>query len=732
MKTIDQCVGDTEKIDTSRVYSAGMLKLGSSKIQPDHIERLAVVYVRQSSPRQVLNNRESRELQYGLAQLALSYGWHKDRILVVDDDQGQSGTTAEDRFGFQRLLAEVSLNHVGLVLGIEMSRLARSCKDWYHLLELCGIFGALLGDQDGLYDPSNYNDRLLLGLKGTMSEAELHIIRSRMDQGRRNKARRGELFSRLPLGYMFDASAKIVLDPDQQTRSLVNLIFDKFDEVGTARGVLLYLKRNQIKLPFRSFTARNKGVVEWRLATASTIYSILKHPFYAGAYAYGRRKVDKRRRQVGKPSSGRVCQPTENWEVLIHDRLPAFITWERYVANQARFVQNRPLPNTLGAPREGRALLGGLVKCGRCGWSMRVLRHTVSGTARYHCCSQEKEGDFTQCQSLPNGVLDELICRQVLTVVEPAALEVSMKAADNIEQERQRLNKNRLQQLERATYEVKLAKRQYDSVDSENRLVAAELERQWETALRSQRNLQDEYDRTGKERSLKLTSDERNQISVLSKNLPLIWNDPATSSADRQEIIRCLIDRVVVNARGQTEIVDVEVNWSGGYISRHEIKRTISRYDLLADFDRMKARIIELRTQGRTAAAIANALNTEGYYPPKRKNQFDAVTIRMLCKRLMLNAPRADSINSESLLAENESWIRDICHELGIPQSSMSKWCARGWVHARKVMITRCRWIVWTDKEERERLAKLHAYRRCGPIRGYPAELTTPKNRLKK
>lgn len=729
MTTIETSVTNTTIIDTLPTPSSVLLQQGSSKIQSEHLERLAIVYVRQSSPRQVLNNRESRELQYGLVGLATSYGWHDDRILVIDDDQGKSGETAENRFGFQRLLAEVSLNHVGLVLGTEMSRLARCCKDWYHLLELCGVFGTLLADQDGLYEPGNYNDRLLLGLKGTMSEAELHIIRNRMDQGRRNKARRGELFGRLPMGYMFDASGDVVHDPDEQTRALVRMIFDKFEELGTARGVLLYLKRNHIKLPFRSYVTPNKGEVEWRLATASTIYGILKHPFYAGAYAYGRRKVDRRRRQNGQPHSGRVCQPIDAWEVLIHDHMPAFITWEQYTVNQQRLLQNRSHPNSLGAPRQGQTLLGGLVKCGRCGWKMRVLRHTVAGTARYHCPSQEKEGDHTQCQSLPTDVLDQLVSSQVLKAVEPSALELSRKAATDIEQERRRLLKNWQQQLERAKYEVQRARRQYDTVDPENRLVAAELERQWEATLREQCNLQDEYDREGKTRPAELTPEEHRQIETLSTDLPSLWNDASTSAVDRQEVVRCLIEKIIVNARGQTEMVDVEVHWCGGYVGHHEIRRPVGRYEFLADFERMKTRIIELRGEGQTAGDIANALNTEGYYPPRQRQKFNAVMIRMLIKRLGLNSSRADAVNSEHLLGENESWIREVCHELGIPQSVMCKWCVRGWVHARKVMISRRRWIVWADDDERERLKRLHTHRRIGPQRCYPEELTTPKQR---
>jgi hypothetical protein len=326
-------------------------------------------------------------------------------------------------------------------------------------------------------------------------------------------------------------------------------------------------------------------------------------------------------------------------------------------------------------------------------------------------------------------VLDALTGRQVLKAVEPSALELSMQAADDIERERHRLQENWRQQLERAKYEVRLAKRQYDSVDSENRLVAAELERQWEQALRLQRNLQDKYDRLGQTQSPKLTVAERRQIERLATDLPAIWNDPSTSAADRQEVIRSLIDRVIVHARGQTEVIDVEIRWAGGYISRHEIKRPVSRYEFLADFERMKARVIELRNHGLTAGRIAEVLNAEGYSPPRRRQEFNAVMIRMLVKRLRLNTPRTDSVNNAHLLGDQEWWVRDLCHELAIPQSVLSKWCVRGWVHARKVMITRHRWIVWADDEERERLKRLHSPRRIGPRRGYPEELTTPKPR---
>lgn len=719
----------TSQVRSARLDSDHFLNLATSKIQPQHLDRLAVVYVRQSSPRQVTENRESRELQYSLSRRAVAYGWHEDRVLIIDDDQGQSGRTAENRMGFQRLLAEVGLNHVGLVLGIEMSRLARSCKDWYQLLELCAVFSALLADQDGLYDPSNYNDRLLLGLKGTMSEAELHILRCRMEQGKRNKAERGELFERLPMGYVFGPSREVLLDPDEQTRSLVRLIFEKFDELGTGRGVLMYFKRHKIRLPFHIYAGPNKGQIEWRLPSASTIYGMLKHPIYAGAYARGRRRVDPRRRVVGQPHSGRISMARDQWDVLIQDRLPAYITWDKYLANQEILAENVPRPNTRGPVREGPTLLGGLVKCGRCGWRMRVHYHATGGSATYHCPSQEKEGDHSLCQDVNSLVLDELVSQLVLKAVEPASLTLSLQASEDIESERQRLHQQGQQQLERAKYHTQRAKRQYDAVEPENRLVARELERQWEGALCEERTLQDKYDRLRVDQPPQLSPDERQRIEALAQELPRLWADDRTSPADRQAVIRCLVEQVVVTLQGETECADVAIHWAGGFVSHHETLRPVSRYDMLRDYDRLKQRITELRQNGKTASEVADTLNKEGFYPPRLRNEFNAVMVRMLAKRLGLNGPRADSLAHEHLRGPSEWWIRDLCHKLRIPQSVMSKWCCRGWVHARKVMITRFRWIVWADDQEQDRLRRLHAHRRTGPDRCFPRELTTPKKR---
>ena len=352
----------------------------SAKITDAHRAKLAVVYVRQSTPQQVAENRESLARQYALADQARALGWPAERVLVIDEDLGQSDRTADARLGFQRLLAEVTMDHVGLVLGLEMSRLSRSCKDWHHFLEVCGIFGALLADQDGVYDPSDPNDRLVLGLKGQISEMELHTIRSRLERGKLNKARRGELFINAPIGYVKTPAGGLALDPDEQVRAVVRLVFDKFDELGTAHGVARYLRQNHIRLGIRPHDGPNRGNLEWRPALVSTVYRILSHPGYAGTYAYGRTPIEpKRRRRNGQP--GIRHAPMAEWAVTLHDHLPAYITWEHYLRNRERLRQNRTTSTTRGHARRGIALLSGLVFCGQCGRRKGVLYGDTSRPA---------------------------------------------------------------------------------------------------------------------------------------------------------------------------------------------------------------------------------------------------------------------------------------------------------------------------------------------------------------
>ncbi len=353
--------------------SRASCSLISSKLQPWHLDRQAVVYVRQSSPQQVLENRESTARQYALVDRAVALGWSRERVEVIDEDQGISGKSIEGRIGFQHLLAEVGLDHVGLILGLEMSRLARSCKDWHQLLELCSIFRTLLADQDGLYDPTEFNDRLLLGLKGTMSEAELHILKGRMLQGRLNKADRGELLTHPPIGYVLNVDrTSLEFDPDEQAQTVVRMIFTEFPRQRTMYGLLHFLVKQGIRIPVRPMGGSNRGHLEWHRPCRETLTTMLHNPVYAGAYRYGHRHLDPRRQQPGRSKTGTIRIPLEQCRVLIKDRFPAYISWEEFAENQTRLTQNQWRANAQGAPRSGPSLLGGLVYCGRCGQRLMV------------------------------------------------------------------------------------------------------------------------------------------------------------------------------------------------------------------------------------------------------------------------------------------------------------------------------------------------------------------------
>lgn len=702
------------------------LSLAGSKIKPSHWERLAIVYVRQSTPRQVAVNRESTDLQYQLVRRAEGLGWRPDRVLVIDDDLGQSASTAVHRVGFQRLLAEVGLNHVGLILGSEMSRLARSCKDWYQLLELAAVFGVLIADQEGLYDPGEYNDRLLLGLKGTMSEAELHVLRDRLLRGKRNKAARGELLSHAPVGYIRLPTGEMVLDPDQQVQAVVRLVFEKFAELGSARQVLLYLTRHGIRLPIRPRSGPARGQLEWRLPVPATIYNMLRHPMYAGAYCYGRSQTDPRHKVAGKPQSGRVRVPEDQWQVLRRNQLPAYISWEEYETNRERLRQNCASFATAGTARRGPALLAGLVACAHCGW--RLFVHYRGHLPRYICRRDDPVVASPQrCPTVAARVVDDLVSQSVLTALQPAAVELSLAAADNFQREAERLESHWQQQLERARYHAERARRQYDAAEPENRLVARELERRWDDALREEQRLTEDYARFRQSQATPLSDADRRCITGLAADIPALW--ATAGPAERKAIIRHLVERVEVGASKNSEQVAVTIRWTGGHVSCHAISRPVGKYERLRDFPRLLARIRELRSEGRRSAEIAACLNAEDFRSPKGDQRFTADRVRQFVARFQLNERRLAGDAEAARLDEGEVWMTDLAVELGIPVATLTAWCRKGWVHARKVEAVESRWAVWVDGEEKDRLRRLGAGRGGGVKYPYPAELKEPKVR---
>jgi DNA invertase Pin-like site-specific DNA recombinase len=695
----------------------------SAKIQPAHLGKLATVYIRQSSPHQVLHNRESRERQYALGQRAVALGWPRGSVRVVDDDQGHSGRTAEDRHGFHDLLSEVTMGHVGLVLALEISRLARSNKDWHNLLELCAIFGTLLADEDGIYDPNDSNDRLLLGLKGTISEFELITMRNRLLRGRLNKAQRGELFLQVPRGYVIGPDGQVTLDPDEQAQSVVRLIFAKFEEIGSLYGVFRYLIQNNIRLPLRGAGGSHKGELHWRRASIISLWQMLHHPSYAGAYVYGRRFRDLRRTTKTSSRPYIRWRDRDEWNVLIKDRLPAYISWAQYEQNREQLKQNRWRAPSRGTPRQGLALLPGLVVCGVCGWRLRV-RYSDKDHVTYFChrhCMQAMPKCGPGFRGRP---LDELVAQQVLKALEPASVELSLKAQADLEQERQRRHRHWQQNLQRAHYDCELAERRYKSVDPAYRLVAMTLEQNWETALRQERQLQEEYDRFQRERPRQLSPEERHRILEGASDIAGLWRMSSTTPQDRQAVLRCLVDRVVVHVRADSEHVDVTIHWAGGYTSQHDLVRTVQSYARLRDIDALAKRVAVLCQQGSIAREIAKRLNAEGFRPPQGRGGFTTSIVRSFLKRQGLKIK--DGSDAERL-AKDEWKLADLARQLHTTIGRLTDWARRGWVHSRRTPVRRY-WILWADAAEVARLKKLKARSRRG-VNQYPAALTTPKQR---
>jgi DNA invertase Pin-like site-specific DNA recombinase len=684
------------------------------KIRSEHFGRAAVVYVRQSSRQQVLEHSESTRLQYALAERAVALGWARSQVVVIDDDLGVSAATADSRKGFARLVTEVTMGRVGVVLGIEMSRLARTGRDWHQLLELCSLSGVLLADPDGVYDPGFYNDRLLLGLKGTMSEAELYLIRQRMLSGRLAKAERGELAIPLPIGYVRRPSGEVILDPDEQARHVVRLVFSAFRRLGTLNGVLRYLAGQQVQLPVRVHAGPSKGEIEWRRPTRETLQIMLHNPVYAGHYAYGRRQVEPRRKMPGRPSTGRVVKDASEWLVLLPGRLPAYITPGEYEANVARMAANRQTAATPGAPRDGSALLSGLLRCGRCGGHrMTVQYHEGPGAARpahgYTCAFyQTNYGTGGRCQHIAGPALDDWVTGQVLEAVAPAALEVSMAAAAQAEDERAMLGKLWRQRLERARYAADRARRQYQLAEPENRLVARQLEADWEAALAEAARLEADYERFTEQQPETLTAAERAAIQTLASDLPQVWHVPSTTQADRKELLRILIEDITVNVAGDSELVDVTITWAGGHQTTGQAVRPVGRLDQLSYYPALLARVTELAAAGRNNRQIAGVLNAEGYRPPKRTSRFSDQQVRTLITQRGIRGQRKFRPAVLTSVPPGEWSVPGLAAELGMPTATIYNWIYRGWITARHAPGTR-NWIITAGDEQMRQLRERRA-----------------------
>lgn len=536
------------------------------KITPAHLERTAVVYIRQSSLRQVEENLESQDLQYQLVQRARSLGWPEPHIQVIDDDLGKSAITASNRAGFQSLVASVGLGQVGLLLVTDVSRLARNCADWYRLLDLTSLCGTLISDASGIYDPRIYDDRLLLGLKGTFSEAQWYSLRTQLGAAKLNKAKRGELHVRLPVGLVRLDDQRIVFHPDQQVQSMIRLVFAEFERLGSAHKILRVLRDQSLQLPRRVGSSYAEAVT-WVRPSFSAIYTILKNPAYAGAYAYGRLH---RTHLPGEDHKVVVHPlPQAEWPVLIPDAFPGFISWETYQHNQERMAENaQGIQWKRGAARDGLALLQGIAICGRCG---RLLHVHYTHAPAYVCDHATQQYGDRRCQTFTLSYIDPFVAAVFLEALQPARLEAALAALEQVEAHRQALALQWRQRLERAHYETSLAQRRYQRVDPDNRLVAVELERDWEARLQQQTQLEKEYTQAQSRQFHALGESERQMIQSLATDLPALWQ--TASPAERKRLLRCLIRDVTLDAFSRPGFSRILVRWHTGATTTLEVPR---------------------------------------------------------------------------------------------------------------------------------------------------------------
>jgi len=535
-----------------------------SKINERHRQRRAVVYVRQSTPGQVERNTESAARQYALAERAVELGWLAGSVLVVDEDTGLSARWAHARIGFRELAAEVGLGHVGVILALEVSRLARSSADWHRLLDLCALIGTLIADADGIYSPADFDDRLLLGLKGTMSEAELHLIRSRLRGGLEHKAARGELRLPLPIGLERDQDGEIRLATDEQVRGAIRRVFELWDRCGSGRQVVGELAAEGQRLPRRRIAERR---IRWEPPDYGAVHEILTNPNYAGAYAYGRHRQIKTVNADGGVKISQVKTPIEEWRVLIADHHPGFVTWEQYLATQARLLANaRPTGQGGGAAREGSALLQGLVRCGKCGRKMMVKYSGTNGRTHTYLCERTYQLQATSpiCQSIGGLRFDRTVVDAFLEAVTLAGVDATAAAVDQLEADHAERRHLQLLAVERVEYEAERRRRQFDACEPENRLVARSLEHAYEQALADverQRLALAELDR---HRPAPLTESERRALRRLAGELGRVWSAHSTTDRDRKELLRALLDDVVLTVDRKRDTASVELIWQGG------------------------------------------------------------------------------------------------------------------------------------------------------------------------
>ena len=643
----------------------------SPKITSTHLERKAVVYIRQSTLKQVQNNMESQHNQRALVERAQTFGWNPARVEVLDADLGHTAATTEGRDDFTQLAAELALGHVGIVFGWEVSRLARNNADWYHLLDLAALVGALIADIEGVYDPRSYNDRLLLGLKGTMSEAELHMMRQRLNAGRLSKVERGDYVQHLPTGLVRTEQRRVEFDPDAQIRRCIALVFSTFAELGSAMKTLHYFKTHHLLLPRHQTSGLRKGELLWKEPTESIVVDILHNPAYAGAFVYGRRPTDPILRKPGHRGSGVIRKPMEEWVTIQQGVYPAYITWEQYLRNQERLAENAQegvakrmtRQGAQGAPRAGEALLQGLICCGMCGYRMRVA---YKPQVRYLCDGLKRHYQEKMCMSLDGSSIEEVVVNAFFDALRPAQLDALQALLAEQAKEEERLRQYHHDQVTRATYEAHLARRRYEAVDPDNRLVAASLERNWEEKLLAQHQREEDAQRfENRQRYPILPPDLRQQLEHIGPALPELWASGKISNEHKKRLLRSLISRVIAT-RLAADCIELKIVWISGHYSMTQVIPPIHRQADASNYDELVHRLDELTSQGITDPEIAAQLTAEGFHTARRL----AVTVGTIHK-LRMNHGQVSSLHRHRKVDMIDGFwtLPGLTRELGVGQN---------------------------------------------------------------
>jgi DNA invertase Pin-like site-specific DNA recombinase len=637
----------------------------SDLITPQHLTRKAIIYIRQSSPLQVLTNQESLRLQYALRERALALGWRPEEIEIIDGDLGLSGAATHYREGFKELLTRVTLGEVGIIFSIEVPRLARNCSDWYPLLDICGYKPCLIADRAGVYDPGTPNGRLLLGSKGHLSEMELYTLRARMTAGLLNKAQRGELALGLPVGLVRDADGIVRKEPNLEVQQRLELVFATFLQRRSASKVLQFLNAQQLLLPRHD----RLGDVQWRRPRGAAILAILKNPAYAGAFVYGRTRTV--RTGAGPRQTSQKNLPLEQWRIRVNDKYPASSTWDTYEQIQAMLKDNYAdydRNKTRGIPRPGAALLHGLGYCGECGHKMVVQYQ--KGT-RYLCNYLRQQYRVPVCQHIPADPVDAIVVEAFFAARAPGELEAYPRARVAQQQTEAVSTRARLQQLQRLHYQAALAQRQFEHGDPANRLVAAELERRWETALRDLRQAeevgpQSTPSRVGAE---SLPAERREAFSALGQKLPALWPTAVLSRPQKKALLRCLLDKVVVQRVGRDQ-VQIRIVWRGGEVTEAEIPIPVGSLAELSTGQELEARVLQLHRAGKSDEVIAQELTAAGVRSPMHQE-------------LLVSTVRGLRLKHGCFITRHQSHPRSMAGALTVTQVAQRLGLSVHWLYDR-------------------------------------------------